>query len=315
MTDTDDPKDLREYISNILSKTTVEDILNDKTENNIFAKHDRAHCLCPRLFKIGITQKNYDKEKLDIRYQFSESESLRFLCAEPLGVFDMRLLQRLIAYSGPNGMLLDTTSESYKRNRLFIDPIFEMANKDGLVLNANISFLLNSMGYEKSGQNIKKIIDSMERLANVTISVSGKKISIPFQLLSYCYDIIDQKYYIVLNPRLTDVIYGTVKQFVRLSIGEDNSLKTDIARVISQRLCAWIDPGKSGKISIDTLYSYLWDPKDDENISPLTIRSRKTKIRKAVLEFADIGWKVKKHKKDHWEFIRADNICEIIPQG
>ncbi|WP_373873395.1 replication protein C, IncQ-type, partial [Aeromonas caviae] len=32
-----------------------------------------------------------------------------------------------------------------------------------------------------------------------------------------------------------------------------------------QRLCGWIDPGKSGRVELDTLCGYAWPSKANEN--------------------------------------------------
>lgn len=41
-------------------------------------------------------------------------------------------------------------------------------------------------------------------------------------------------------------------------MAEVRVLQTDPARLMHQRLCGWIDPGKSGRVELDTLCGYVW---------------------------------------------------------
>jgi hypothetical protein len=47
-------------------------------------------------------------------------------------------------------------------------------------------------------------------------------------------------------------------QHVRIDMDEVRALQTDPARLMYQRLCGWIDPGKSGRVELDTLCGYVW---------------------------------------------------------
>ena len=44
----------------------------------------------------------------------------------------------------------------------------------------------------------------------------------------------------------------------RIDMSEVRALQTDPARIIHQRLCGWIDPGKSGRVELDTICGYVW---------------------------------------------------------
>jgi hypothetical protein len=69
------------------------------------ARHDRAHCLAPGIFR-SLKRGQRKKQKLDTTYVYGEV-SLRFVGFEPLGADDMRFLQGIIALAGPHGLILD----------------------------------------------------------------------------------------------------------------------------------------------------------------------------------------------------------------
>lgn len=69
--------------------------------------------------------------------------------------------------------------------------------------------------------------------------------------------------YVALNPRLTSAVLGNIP-YARIELDEARGLDSDPARLIHQRLSAWIDPGTSGVASVETLSRYVWpDPASD----------------------------------------------------
>ena len=64
-----------------------------------------------------------------------------------------------------------------------------------------------------------------------------------------------------LNPLIARAVMGGA-QHVRIDMDEVRALQTDPARLIHQRLCGWIDPGKSGRVELDTLCGYAWPTED-----------------------------------------------------
>lgn len=85
-----------------------------------------------------------------------------------------------------------------------------------------------------------------------------------------------------------------------LLFNQVRALKSDAARLIHQRLCGWIDPGESGRVTIDVLCSYVWP----DEASPATMRKRRQKVRKALEELKGIGWTVKEYAKGKYKITR-----------
>ena len=82
---------------------------------------------------------------------------------------------------------------------------------------------------------------------------------------------------------------------------EVRALKSDTARLIHQRLCGWIDPGKSGRVELDTLCDYVWVITSD---NPNTTKTRRQAARKALEEFSGMGWSITEYNKGKFEIGR-----------
>ena len=90
---------------------------------------------------------------------------------------------------------------------------------------------------------------------SVIVERDGKRQG--FRILSdYASDEKEGKLFVALNPRLAEAVIGD-RPHSRLCMTEIRGLKTDPAWLMHQRLCGWIDPGKSGKVEIDTLCGYV----------------------------------------------------------
>jgi hypothetical protein len=213
----------------------------------------------------------------------------------------MRLLQGLIALGGPNGIILtaEPKGDMGQQLRLFLEPKFDAAEQDGLVVRESISKLLTEIGLTDSGDNIKGIKASLFRMSNVTVGVTKGTKQASFHLMSFAFDDADGRLFVALNPRIAEAILGR-RPHARIEMAEVRKLETDPARLMHQRLCGWIDPGKSGKAEIDTLCGYVWpDVANDE-----AMKKRRQTARKALSELVAIGWAVSEYTKGKFEIGR-----------
>jgi len=223
------------------------------THDLTHARHDPAHCLAPGLFR-SLKKGERKKQKLDITYPYGDSESARFVGFEPLGVDDMRILQGLVALAGPKGLILtpEPQSDMSRQLRLFLEPKFDAEGKDGLVVRERMTKLLDEIGLCDSGENIKTLKASLLRMSNVTVLVTKGARQASFHLLSFAFDESDGRLFVALNPRIAEAVLGR-RSYARIELAEVRKLVTDPARLMHQRLCGWIDPGKSGLVALDTL--------------------------------------------------------------
>ncbi|OYQ73206.1 replication C family protein [Wohlfahrtiimonas chitiniclastica] len=78
------------------------------------------------------------------------------------------------------------------------------------------------------------------------------------------------------------------------------ALDSEAARLLHQRLCGWIDPGKTGKASIDTLCSYVWP----SEASSSAMRKRRQRVREALPELEALGWSVVEYAAGKYDITR-----------
>jgi len=272
------------------------------------ARHDRAHVLAPGLFR-SLGPGDRKKLKLDVTYQFSPDEQIEFKGFEPLGVMDMRVLQGIVAMAGPDGLLLEDEDRATDAGQQLMLSLFEPADvairdarkkPPSLVVRDSLRHLAREIGLAESGTNLKRIRKSVERLFGVSVFIQKGKKRLGTRLLSsYASDDETGDLYVALNPRLASAILGRAP-YARIDLAEVRALDSDPARLMHQRLSGWIDPGKSGEVTADTLSGYVWPDKASE----AQMRWRKAKVRKAVAEIEAAGWRVDEIRKDHWRFIR-----------
>ena len=121
-----------------------------------------------------------------------------------------------------------------------------------------------------------------------------------FRILSgYASDEREGRLFVALNPRIAEAVVGE-RPHSRLCMTEIRGLKTDPARLMHQRLCGWIDPGKSGRVELDTLCGYVWP--DEAN--PNTLKMRRQVARRALDELATVGWTLDEYARGKWELKR-----------
>ena len=271
------------------------------------ARHDPAHCLAPGLFR-SLIKGDRKKLKLNVIYEYGHGQRIEFSGPEPLGVDDLRVLQGLIAMAGPSGLMLshETITESgkqlFQQLKLFVEPKWEEIQINAMVVKGSYRGLASEIGYANI-EDSKPIRESIERLWKVSIIVQSGSKRMGFRLLSeYASDDLDGKLHVALNPKIAAAIMGD-SPHTRIELAEVRGLKSDPARLIHQRLCGWIDQGKTKQVGIETLVSYVWPDHADGS----THRMRLTRVRKSLEEIKAIGWTVEEYAAKKY------NICR--PHG
>jgi hypothetical protein len=274
--------------------------------NLTHARHDPAHCLAPGLFQ-SLKKGDRKKHKLDVTYTFGE-DRIEFSGPEPLGADDMLILQGLVAMSAlggdsGRGLILtpDTKTEEGEQLRLLLDLRWDSAEQDAMVVKGSFRQLAKELGYSAdTGGAFKTIRESIERMWKVSIIVQRNGKRQGFRILSeYASDPSSGKLFVALNPRLAGAVVGD-RPFTRINLAEVRALKTDAARLMHQRLCGWIDQGKSGKIGIDTLIRYIWPTA----CLPGAMRARSLRARNGLDELKSVGWLIDEYAKNKFDIAR-----------
>ncbi|WP_407668853.1 replication protein C, IncQ-type [Pandoraea norimbergensis] len=126
----------------------------------------------------------------------------------------------------------------------------------------------------------------IERLWTVSVIAEANGIRQGFRLLSGL--VIDErrgKLAVALNPHLTRAILGE-GQYTQIDMQEIRALRSDVARLVHQRLCAVINAGSKRVVAIDTLCSYAWPEQANTN----TMHKRRQRLATAIQELREINW-------------------------
>lgn len=263
-------------------------------------RHDPAHCLAPGLFR-ALKRGERKRSKLDVVYDYGDGKRIEFSGPEPLGADDLRILQGLVAMAGPSGLVLspEPKTEGGQQLRLFLEPKWEAVEADAMVVKGSYRALAREIGYANI-EDSKPIRDCIERLWKVSIIAQNGRKRQGFRLLAeYASDEADGRLYVALNPLIAQAVMGG-GQHVRISMDEVRALDSEAARLLHQRLCGWIDPGKTGKASIDTLCGYVWL----SEASGSTMRKRRQRVREALPELVALGWTVTEFAAGKYDITR-----------
>jgi len=275
--------------------------------NLTHARHDPAHILAPGLFR-SLGPGDRKRLKLDVTYIHGKNQ-IEFKGYDPLGADDMRILQGLVAMAGPDGITLkDDNTASSVGKQLLLDmftppdaPPYDGKKPDTLSVRTSFRRLAREIGMDEGGASLKVIRKSVERLFGVTVFVQMGRRRVGMRLLSaYASDDESGDLCIAMNPQLAGAILGN-GQHVRIELAEVRALETDPARLIHQRLCGWIDAGKSGRATIATLAEYVWPEATDIES---TQKKRYATIRRAMVELSAIGWTVNQYDRGKFEITR-----------
>lgn len=266
------------------------------------ARHDPAHCLAPGLFR-AIKRGERKHKKLDVAYDYGDGRRIEFSGPEPLGADDLRALQGLVAMAGPNGLMLEPepVTEGGRQLRELMEMRWEAVWDDTLVVKGSYRALAQEIGYANIDDTLP-IRECIERLWKVSIIVQHSRERRGFRLLSeYASDEGRGRLFVALNPLIAHAVIGN-KKYIRISMDEVRALKSESARLLHQRLCGWIDPGKKGKIATDTLCSYVWS----DEASDATMRKRRQRVRAALPELIALKWQVNEYARNMYEIGRPE---------
>ena len=272
-----------------------------KPKHNLsHARHDPAHCLAPGLFR-ALKRGERKRSKLDVTYDYGDGKRIEFSGPEPLGADDLRILQGLVAMAGPSGLVLgpEPKTPGGQQLRLFLEPKWEAVETDAMVVKGSYRALAREVGYANIDDS-KPIRECIERLWKVSIIAQNGRKRQGFRLLSeYASDDAEGRLYVALNPLIAQAVMGG-GQHVRISMDEVRALDSETARLLHQRLCGWIDPGKTGKAAIDTLCGYVWP----SEASGATMRKRRQRVREALPELIALGWTVNEYAAGKYDIAR-----------
>jgi hypothetical protein len=213
----------------------------------------------------------------------------------------------MAAICGKNGrgIILSDKPQSRigKELRLSLDLKWNALEIDSMVAKGSYRQLATEIGYRTDGgSQFKTIRKSIERLWAVSVIIEKNGNRQGFRILAdYKSNESAGKLFIALNPHITKAIIGE-HSHVRISMNEVRNLKSNPARLVHQRLCAWINYDKSSRITLDTICSYIWPEK---STNKNTLKKRRYTGRKALVELkSQLNWTVEEYAKGKFKIGR-----------
>ena len=274
------------------------------------ARHDRAHCLAPGLFR-SLGKRDRKTEKLDVTYDYGAGQRIQFVGPEPLGADDLRVLVGLVSMAGPRGLVLEpeTPHEGGKQLRLALNPKWDAAEDDALAVKGSIAELARAVGYPRSGRSYGIIRRSVRRLYTVTVFAQADGQERGYRLLGGYGSDKSGDLFVALNPMIARAVMGG--QHARIDLREVRALRSNPTRLIHQRLCGWIDPGATAQVRIDTLCGYAWPaPPPTKQVR----YKRRSTARQALKELEGLGWMIGEDDRGRVEITRPPASDAIQPE-
>lgn len=253
-----------------------------------FAMLDPLLVNLPGLFR-GVPSKAYklsDLPTLELGpYEYGESGlSISAACPAPLCGDDAHVLQTLVCVAAIqwNVIKYRDASSHTARTRSLLDKMHGAAKtrwKPHRLATCSLTHLLKLLGWPVSGTYRHRVLESLDRLAAVQITVEGDSPSDPAASTNGTYRLLthdaaeedderSRSVCILLNPRQSSVIASgkdspKQKPYIEIQMSEARALpRDDLPRLIHQRLCAWLSQGAERSVKYETLYKYAFHDDD-----------------------------------------------------
>jgi len=261
---------------------------------------DTDHAVCPGVFRNIL--KGSPRRAIKVRHEYKDGKTFTEFTSycQPDGE-DLRVMLTLIAMANedPRKILRENTKtadgiELRKR----VAPEHDAVDLPMVIAQGTYKGLAEMMGkaWRRGDETLKELRGSLERLANIWITMSNGYYRYGFHLCSVVLEKEPGTFKIAINPVLSKSIIKPCA-FRTVDMAAIRGLSAS-ALIIYVRLCGWIDEGDTRKIALDTLIGYGWGvPPQDRNIpeappSKNTVRQWRLKARKALDEIRKLGWGV-----------------------
>ena len=272
-----------------------------------FARHHPAICLAPGLFESLANGARADsRERVALANQTLDGAEHVFEGAGPLGMDDLRVLQGvyMLASQPSANVELEVSAPRSETGRALAD-LLSVRAAPGVPTLAkfvtfNVAALAEAAGYGKAAGGTRTIVAaSLRRLAEVEVAVVRDGVETLRSRMLASTPLVDgeacgprHNSALALSPALSTTVITGVKgvRHCRIESVEIAALgRSGAARALHQRLCAFVDPGKTHRVSLKTLAGYAFGETDVENTS----KRRLGDIRSAMETLAGLpGWKL-----------------------
>ncbi|OGT89289.1 MAG: hypothetical protein A2286_07840 [Gammaproteobacteria bacterium RIFOXYA12_FULL_61_12] len=274
-----------------------------------FIRHDPAVCMMPglfRSFKSGV-----ERPKFNAVHDFGDGRRLEFSGPDQLGADDLRVLQGLVSMALKSHKIIppETNDPAEQGARKQLELEHEAHYMDSVLVKGSFADLAREIGQVDldDTQPLRKCVERMWKVSVIAeVKTAQGRSRRGFRLIAgYGSDEKGQagQLRVGMNPQIAEIMLGRSPKHTRIDMSEVRALKSDSARLIHQRLCGWVDPGKHSKATIDTICGYAWAEEDKG-----AMRMRRTRARKALQELIALGWQAEEYERGKYKITRPAAI-------
>lgn len=169
------------------------------------------------------------------------------------------------------------------------------ADRDSLEVHTTAYELCQSCNWEPSGKRRRLLYQSLERLSHTSFDIrdqTGRVLSGGIVVQS-AVDPTTGQLRVAINPYLARIFTERpCPIWERVNLDERRGLNSDVARLVHTWLSAWLRPGRSGRVNLDTLSGHVW-PGAGPGTPEGTVRRHRHDVRTALGEIEQLrGWHI-----------------------
>lgn len=270
------------------------------------ARIEPTHCLTDGLFR-PFQNGTRDETPLDVSHTYKHTHTFRWQHpTECLSINDQDLFVAILRIASHAGNVTeiaqDTTDLAMKSARDALQLELDASNYGCLAIRTGLRDLAKRIGIAISGPALTRLDASMERLANVTLTISQSESDNPIWR-SRMFGVLKtegSKRLIAINPWLSRAVQNEPVTYI--DIDEQRALTMDVARRLHFWISGWANPGKTTQpTSLTRFLPHVWGPgavNDPDNYRMRTLIKAFGEIEQKTL------WKCRIQKTEDGSFVR-----------
>jgi len=248
-------------------------------------RHDPAMAIAP-LFR-PLRKDGAPRSKLDIRQEFSGAV-IRYRGPDALGIGDQTVLLAILYLAQDKGRPLSPDTQGHYTQQA-LHGLFPCGagSTTTVYVDTTRYEVLKTAGLGDDGHSYAQVVESIDRLAAVTVFVVDRNGNSPPEqkLLSRIIKEGDE-YKIALNERLARAFTG---QFVAIDLDERKILRKDTAKALHAWLSGTLRKGCALKISFDKLTFHIYGKTSHNG----TLRKWRQRVKEALEKLSGLpSWSV-----------------------
>lgn len=253
------------------------------------ARVDPTHCLVDGLFRPLFRGKTYGP--LAVEYRFKEY-IFHWQAPSLLGTNEQSVflaILRLAATEHRRTCVGDDDESKLLEAWQSLNLQLEARKSTCFVIQSSVNELTRVIGRKVNGQSGNRILNTLERLAQVEFYIENSSHQVIFRCNMFSVILDGSSLLIGINPKLSQSLL-TKKQATYIDMREQRVMKSDITKRLHVWLSCWVGvSGRKASVSLNKLIPHVWG---DAAVGDL-LHSRRKKLRESIAELGKFaGWSI-----------------------